>query len=193
MAQTFMKASVMMLIVLMVSCASGAKRLDTETDLVSDTGGITRQEMEKAAVKFAGKIGSYFKEENREDIFIAFFPTKNDTSEMIPTEFFDNRFVAALIKEGIFTVRTETRDRSLKEIRFSQSGLAANNLELGRMTSPNYFVSCKIGENMYLSGGERIVEQAIDVELVDVESQIAVWSDRVVYRKQAAERGGAGW
>ncbi len=176
------------------SCSSSGERLDTDSDLVSDSGGLTRTEMEKAANQFGGKIGTYFKENPAPGgIFVAFLPTKNDTSEMIPTDFFDRQFVSTLLKNRVFTVRVDKREKSLKEIQFSQSGLTRNQLNPGNMTSPNFYVDCVIREDMFMSGGKRIVEQTIDVQLIDVETQIAVWSERAAYRKKAASRGGVGW
>lgn len=178
-----------------ISCASGAKRLDLETDLVSDTGGLTRQELEKAAKRFGDDIGKYFKENPREDgIFVAHFPTKNNTTEQIPTEFFDNSFVSQLIRNKIFTVRTNTREDSLKEISFSLTGMTSNRLSLGKMKSPNFFVRCDIDENIFTVRGKRIVEQTVNIELVEIETNIAIWNERVAYRKQAVRGNqGVGW
>ncbi len=177
------------------SCATGARRLDVGTDLVSDSGGLTRYELEKSGKEFAGKISQYFEKNPREEgIFLAFYPTKNDTSEMIPTDFFDNQFVKELLAKRIYTVRTTARGRALEEIKLSQSGLTSNMLSLGNMTSPNFFVRTVIKENSYTSSGDRIVEQTVDVELVEVETQLVIWSDRSVYRKQAAGyRDSTGW
>lgn len=178
-----------------LSCSSGAKRLDLDKDLVSDTGGLTRQELEKAAIRFGNEIGQYFRDNPREEgVFVAHFPTKNNTTEQIPTEFFDNTFVSTLIKNNIFTVRTNTREDSIKEITFSMSGMTQNRLSLGKMKSPNFFVRCDIDENIFTVRGNRIVEQTINIELVEVETNIAIWNERVAYRKQAVRGNkGVGW
>jgi hypothetical protein len=177
------------------SCSSGAKRLSLDKDLVSDTGGLTRQELEKAAKRFGDDIGKYFQENPREDgIFVAHFPTKNNTTEQIPTEFFDNSFVSQLLRNKIFTIRTNTREDSLKEITFSLSGMTSNRLSLGKMKSPNFFVRCDIDENIFTVRGDRIVEQTVNIELVDIETNIAIWNERVAYRKQAVRGNkGVGW
>ncbi len=177
-----------------LSCASGAERVDLKQDLVSDSGGLSRAELEQAASEAAGKIALYFKENPMPDgIFVAHLPTKNETSEMIPTEFFDSKFVSELLKKGIFTVRTNQRQLSMKEIAFSQSGMTSNMLSIGNMKSPNFFVRTVISEAMMNVRGRRIMEQTVSVELVSVETQIAVWSDSTAFRKKAAERGGATW
>ncbi len=178
-----------------ISCASGAKRLDLEKDLVSDTGGLTRQELERAAVRFGNEIGQYFKENPREEgIFVAHFPTRNNTTEQIATEFFDNTFVSTLIRNQIFTVRTNTREESLKEITFSLQGMTSNRLSLGKMKSPNFFVRCDIDENIFTVRGDRIVEQTINIELVEVETNVVIWNERVAYRKKAVRGNrGVGW
>jgi len=178
----------------MVSCASGAQRVDLKQDLVADSGGITRSELEQSASQFALQISQYFKKNPRsEGIFIAHLPTKNQTSEMIPTEFFDSKFVSELTKNGIFTVRTNQRQMAMKELAFSQSGMTSNALSIGNMKSPNFFIRTIITEAMFNVKGARIMEQTVSVELVEVETQIAIWSDSAVFRKKAASRGGASW
>ncbi|WCL48555.1 penicillin-binding protein activator LpoB [Leptospira sp. GIMC2001] len=186
---------ILLALLLTTSCSSGAKRLDLETDLVSDSGGLTRQELEKAAARFGKEIGAYFKENPRDEgIFVAHFPTRNNTTEMIPTEFFDNSFVSQLIRNKIFTVRTDTREKSINEMTFSLSGMTGNRLSLGKMKSPNFFVRCDIDENIFTVKGDRIVEQTVNIELVEVETNIAVWNERVAYRKQAVVGNrGVGW
>lgn len=180
---------------LLLACSSGAKRLDDKTDFVADSGGLTSQELVRAAEKLADEIGVFFKENPAEaGVFVAHYPTRNDTSEQIQTELFDNAFVSKLIKNKIYTVRTKTREQSLNEIQFSLSGLTSNRLSIGKLKSPNYFVRCEINENMFTADGEKIVEQSINIELVEVETTIAVWSEKVSYRKQAVRGNkGVGW
>ncbi len=180
---------------LILNCSGGAKRLDDKTDFVADSGGLTSQELVRAADKLADEIGVFFKENpNEAGVFVAHYPTRNDTSEQIQTELFDNAFVSKLIKNKIYTVRTKTREQSLNEIQFSLSGLTSNRLSIGKLKSPNYFVRCEINENMFTADGEKIVEQSINIELVEVETTIAVWSEKVSYRKQAVRGNkGVGW
>jgi len=181
-----------LLVGFLFQCSSSPKRLDNADDYISDSGGLTSQELVKAAEKLAGQIGEYFKENPHEEgVFVAHFPTRNDTSEQIQTELFDNAFVSKLIKNKIYTVRTKTREQSLNEIQFSLSGLTSNRLSIGKLKSPNFFVRCDINENMFTSNGEKIVEQSINIELVEVETTIAVWSEKVSYRKLAV-RGNKG-
>lgn len=178
-----------------ISCASGAERLDLTTDLVSDSGGLTSQELGKAALRFGDEIGAYFKENPREEgIFLAHFPTRNNTTEQIATEFFDNTFISQLIKNKIYTVRTNTREKSINEMTFSLTGMTSNRLSLGKMKSPNFFVRCDIDENVFTVKGDRIVEQTVNIELVEVETNIAIWNERVAYRKKAVVGNrGVGW
>jgi len=182
-------------IVLFLGCSSGAKRLDNNADYVADSGGLTSQELVRAAEKLADEIGVFFKENPQEaGVFVAHFPTRNDTSEQIQTELFDNAFVSKLIKNKVYTVRTKTREQSLNEIQFSLSGLTSNRLSIGKLKSPNYFVRADINENLFTADGEKIVEQSINIELVEVETTIAVWSEKVSYRKQAVRGNkGVGW
>ncbi len=182
-------------ILFILGCSSGAKRLDNNADYVADSGGLTSQELVRAAEKLADEIGVFFKENPQEaGVFVAHFPTRNDTSEQIQTELFDNAFVSKLIKNKVYTVRTKTREQSLNEIQFSLSGLTSNRLSIGKLKSPNYFVRADINENLFTADGEKIVEQSINIELVEVETTIAVWSEKVSYRKQAVRGNkGVGW
>jgi hypothetical protein len=99
-----------------------------------------------------------------------------------------------LIKNKIFTVRTKTREQSINEITFSLSGMTSNRLSLGKMKSPNFFVKCDIDENVFTVKGDRIAEQTVNIELVEVETNIAIWNERVPYRKKAVVGNrGVGW
>ena len=177
-----------------ISCSSTPKRLDTEKDMIADTGELTLLELEKTANRLAKMISTHFKENpNPNGIFIALLPTKNDTSEQLPVTGFDNTLLNELRKNGIFTVRVETREKALAEIQFSQTGLTDKPLSVGKMKSPNFFIRTDITESMYSSSGKKIVEQIINTELISVESQIMVWGDKVAYRKRAVSSGGTGW
>ncbi len=175
-------------------CASTPKRLDTEKEMMADTGELTSDELEKSAKSLAEKIIEYFKSHPHEEgVFVALLPTKNDTSEQIPTKVFDNTLVNELRKGDVFTILTETRSQSLQEIEFSMTGLTEKPLSIGEMKSPNYFVKTDITESMFKHKGDKIIEQVINIELVKVTTSIAVWGDKVKYRKQAASSGGVGW
>ncbi len=175
-------------------CASSPKRLDANEDIVADSGELTRYELEKSAKRLASDIGKHFKKNpNPDGVFVALLPTKNNTSEQISTDVFDNNLVHELRKNGVFTVRTETRSKALSEIEFSMTGLTEKPLSIGKMKSPNYFVKTDIIENMFKHKGDKIVEQVINTELIELATQIVIWSDKSVYRKQAISSGGTGW
>jgi hypothetical protein len=62
------------------------------------------------------------------------------------------------------------------------------------MKSPNFFIQTDINENIFKSGGDRIVEQILNFELRSVETQLVVFSDRIVYRKKPKnQKGGTTW
>lgn len=186
--------SVLGLFLFFMSCASTPKRLDIGKDMVADSGELTLAELENTANKLAKQISDYFKQNPQPDgIFVALLPTKNETSEMIPVNVFDNTLLNELRKNGIFAVRTETRTQSLTEIQFGMTGMAENPLSVGKMKSPNYFVRTDITETMYRSSGDKIVEQAINTELINVSSQIMAWGDKILFRKKAVSSGKTGW
>ncbi|MDD5065745.1 MAG: penicillin-binding protein activator LpoB [bacterium] len=179
---------------LFIGCSSTPKKLDTNEDMLADTGELTLIELQKSAVRIGKTIGEYFKKNpNPDGVFVALLPTKNDTSEQIAVDVYDNTLVSELRKNGIFTVRTATRNQALSEIQFSQTGLTDKPLSVGKMKSPNYFVKTDINESMFRHSGDRIVEQAINTEMIEVTTQIAAWSDRVTYRKKAVSGSGTGW
>ncbi len=176
------------------SCSSTPKRLNFAEDIVADSGELTPYELEKSAKNLAKLIAGHFKKHpNKDGVFVALLPTKNNTSEVIPVKVFDNTLVTELRKKGIYTVRTESRKQSLKEIEFSMSGMTENELSIGKMKSPNYFIKTDIDENIYSYKGDKIVEQVINIELREVTTQLVRWSDSVKYRKKAVSSGGVGW
>ena len=128
-----------------ISCRSVTKRLDSNKDLIADTGELTRYELEKAAVKFSKQIVDYFQKNSKEEgVFIAFLPTKNETSESLSTKVFDNTIVQELIKNNIFTVRVNNRESALKEFEFSQTGLTDGTISVGKLKSPNFLYILKL-------------------------------------------------
>ncbi|MBS0618339.1 MAG: penicillin-binding protein activator LpoB [Spirochaetes bacterium] len=178
-----------------VACSSTTKRLNASDDLTADSGELTRGELEKAAEKLSQKVKLHF-DANKpaEGIFVAFLPTKNDTSDQLPVQVFDNRLVGNLLAAKIYTVRVEDRNKALSEIAFSQTGATANGISAGNMKSPNFFIQTDITENIFRSGGDRIVEQTLNFEMRSVETQLVVFSDRVVYRKKPRnQKGGLTW
>lgn len=177
------------------ACTSTTKRLDAGEDILADSGELTRGELEKAAQSLAQKVKIHFDAHRPADgIFVAFLPTKNETSEQLPVNVFDNRIVGDLLAAKIYTVRVEDRSKALSEIAFSQTGATANGISAGKMRSPNFFIQAEITENIFKSGGDRIVEQILNFELRSVETQLVVFSDRIVYRKKPRnQKGGVTW
>jgi len=179
----------------LMGCSSTTKRLDASEDMTADSGELTRGELEKAAQALAQKVKQHFDAHRPADgIFVAFLPTKNETSEQLPVNVFDNRIVGDLLAAKIYTVRVEDRSKALSEIAFSQTGATANGISAGKMRSPNFFIQAEITENIFKSGGDRIVEQILNFELRSVETQLVVFSDRIVYRKKPRnQKGGVTW
>lgn len=173
-------------------CASAGKRLDETEDIVSDSGGLTRQELERAADKIGKDIIVNFKiKPNPKGIALAILQTKNDTSEQIPTEVFENTLVKTLLVGKITTIRTDKRAEQLKEIKLSQQ--LGTDLSAANLKSPNYFIRTSIDENMFRSGGDKIVEQVLNVELLSIETGEVTFSNKKTYRKQAVSNKGVGW
>ncbi|HBE01247.1 MAG: hypothetical protein A2096_04475 [Spirochaetes bacterium GWF1_41_5] len=181
-------------ILLITGCATGARQLDTSKQMSSDTGELTRSELESAAGKFAGAVKAHFQAHPEANgIFVALLPTRNDTSEQIPVEVLDNALVDSLRKNGIFTIRTQDRSQALKEMEFSMTGLTDGTLSAGKMKSPNYFIKIDISESMFSNQGKKIIEQIINIELRNVETQVVTVSDRMAFRRQVQKAGGTGW
>ena len=190
--QSFISA---LAVICLMGCATTTKRLDANEDMTADSGELTRGELEKAAHNMAQKVAAHFAANKPPGgIFVAFLPTKNDTSDQLPVNVFDNRVVGDLLAAKIYTVRVEDRNKALSEIAFSQTGATAAGITAGNMRSPNFFIQTDINENVFKSGGDRIVEQVLNFELRSVETQLVVFSDRVVYRKKPRnQKGGVTW
>lgn len=185
-----------MLVVLIffLGCNSGTQYIknDMISDRLADSGGLTRVEMEKAAEKIASKIAVHFKVKPSPDgVFLAILRTKNETSEQLATEIFENALVKALLQNKIYTLRTDKREDQLKEIKLGQ--MLGTDMDLGKLKSPNFFVRSNIDENIYRSGGDKIVEQTLNVELVEVASLIVTVSEKETYSKKARSNKGVDW
>lgn len=176
----------------LISCASGATRLDSDSEMVSDSGGLTRKEMEEAAYVIAQKINVYFKKNpSQGGVFVALLATKNETSEQIPTDVFDNALIRQLTQNKIYTLRTEKREDQLKEIKLSQQ--LGTDFDIGNLKAPNFFIRSRIDENAFSSGGKKIVEQTLNVEFIQVSSLAVVVTESQTFRKKARDRGGVTW
>lgn len=183
---------VLLLLFGLVSCSTGARLLNPDSHLVSDSGGLTRYEMEAASKKIAYKISEHFKANpDPKGVFLVMIPVKNETTEQIPTEIFENSLVAELSKYKIYTLRTDKRLEQLNEIKISQQ--LGQEFDLGELKSPNYFVRSRIDENAFRSDGKQIVEQVLNVELLNLASLVVKVSSQETYRKQAKRGTGVSW
>jgi len=182
-------------LVFVTACTTTTKRLDATEDLAADSGELTRGELERAAGSLSQKVVAHFTANKpAKGIFVAFLPTKNDTSDQLPVNVFDNKVVGDLLAAKIYTVRVEDRNKALSEIAFSQTGATDSGISAGNMKSPNFFIQTDITENVFKAGGDRIVEQTLNFELRSVETQLVVFSDRVTYRKKPRnQKGGTTW
>jgi hypothetical protein len=182
------------LVSFLFQCASGASYLseNSASSRLADTGGLTRTEMERAAEKIANKITNGFKTNPPKDgVFVAILRTKNDTSEQIPTDVFENALVKSLMFGKIFTLRTDKREDQLKEIKTGQ--MLGVDMDLSKLKSPNYFIRSTITENVFRSDGERIVEHTLNVELVEVTSLMVTISEKETYSKKTKSNKGLDW
>jgi hypothetical protein len=180
-------------LIFLATCSSGTQRIDSDKDITSDSGGLTRMELEKAAVRIAQKISVYFKKNPApKGVFVALLATKNETSEQIPVEIFDDALVKELLRNKIVTLRTDKRQDQLKEVKIDQL-LGTDNIDVGKLKSPNYFVKARIDENAFRSDGDKIVEQIMSVEFIEVASLGVMVSEKEVYRKKPVDNKGLGW
>ena len=158
-----------------------------------DSGELTRQELASAAEHFAASIVEYFRQQEKINPRIAFLPTKNDTTEEIPISVFDGALVRYLQRGNISVVQTKNRSAALDEIAFSQSGVAAEEIEAGSLAVPQYFIKASFTEQAFSQGKRRVLEQNIHIELTRVETQLVIWSDSTAYSKKIKKAGGVGW
>ncbi len=180
-------------ILFIYGCGTGAAYL-SDSDVSSrlaDTGGLTRVEMERAAERIATKIAASFKNRPSSGVFVAILRTKNDTSEQISTEIFENALVKNLLTNKIFTLRTDKREDQLREIKLSQ--MLGTDLDLTNLKSPNYFVRSQISENVFKSEGDRIIEHTLSVELVEVGSLVVSVSEKETFSKKAKSKKNIDW
>ncbi len=170
------------------------QKIDPSLDIVGNAGEITIQELHSSTVKFSAGISGYFSDNpSKNGVFIAFLSTKNETSEIIPTNIFDKGLTRELNKSSIYTVKVEKREEILSEFKFSRSGLTKNTLAMGQLRSPNFFIECVINEQSFKHGNKPIVEQVINIELIEVKTSLVVWSDSVSYRKKTLVSPTVSW
>jgi hypothetical protein len=171
---------------------SGAKELDSQIKLLKDSGGLSQFELNKAGEKIGKDIIVHFKKNpNPNGVALAILLTKNDTSEQLSTDVFEEALVRILLLGKITTLRTDKRAEQLKEIKLGLqlgTGLSSANLK-----SPNYFIKTVISEEMFSSSGDKIVEQILNTELINVESLSVDFSNKETFRKQAVQGKGIGW
>lgn len=176
-----------------IACQSTTKQLDASKTMLSDSGELTRAELEQAAKTIANRIANNLKKQGKSGYF-AMLPVRNNTSEIIAHEVYADTLVAELSQLGFPALRVEDRERALKELEFSQTGLTDRQLTAGRMKVPDFFIETVIDENIFRSAGERIIEQTIRSEVRSVETQIVLLTERETYRKKPRlQGGGLGW
>jgi hypothetical protein len=176
-----------------ISCSSTPKKLDADKEIISDQGELTRQEMENTAKE----MGVYIAHQIQNDlgagkVYLAFLPTKNDTTEEIAVDLYDQSMVSTLISRKVNVLRVEDRTAALRELQFSQSGATENELEAGKMKSATHFIQTIILENVFSHKGDKIIEHTILTELRSVETQAVLFSKKKVFRKKVA-RGQISW
>ena len=171
---------------------NSAEHLDTNQPLSADSKELTRQELEMAAIKIGNEIILNFKQKpNPNGVAVAILQTKNETSEQIPVNLFEETLVATLLKGKIFTIRTDKRVEQLKEIEWSQK--VGGNLSAANLKSPNYYVRTTISETQFKSGGTWLIEQILNLELQSIESGEIAFSSKQVYRKKTDKGKTLSW
>jgi hypothetical protein len=187
-----MKAKFLFLVLLLFNqCASSSSYVQPD-GLLKDSGGLTKTELLRAANKIGGDIIVHFKKNpNPNGVAVAILSTKNDTTEQISTDVFEEALVATLLAGKISTLRTDKRQEQLKEIKINQ--LIGGNLSAANLRSPNYFVKTTISEDIFTSSGDKIVQQILNTELINIETLGVDFSNKQEYTKKAVSNKGLGW
>lgn len=178
-------------LLLWVNCNT-PKPLDPNKPLMADSKELTRQELEMAAIKIGNDIVVNFKRNpNPNGVGVAILQTKNETSEQIPVNLFEETLVATLLKGKIFTIRTDKRIEQLKEIEWSQK--TGGSLSAANLKSPNYFIRTTISETQFRSNGDWYIEQILNLELQSIEGGEIAFSSKDVYRKKTDKGKTLSW
>ena len=175
----------------LVSCMT-PKPLDPNKPLIADSKELTRQELEMAAIKIGNEIVVNFnRKPNPNGVAVAILQTKNETSEQIPVNLFEETLVATLLKGKIFTIRTDKRVEQLKEIEWSLK--TGGKLSAANLKYPNYFVRTTISETQFRSDGTWYIEQILNLELQSIEGGEIAFSSKDVYRKKTDKGKTLSW
>ena len=124
-----------------------------------------------------------------QDILIGVSKVRNRTSEHIDTTMITNEISTKLIKRGIPFIDKSQRAESIKEIEFSQSGLADSDsaIKAGKLKSPNYELTGDITDNVVYDGGNKKQFIIVTLKLVDVATTAVVWQERQEFMKVSRE------
>ncbi len=170
-------------LVFFAACGSSSKKLIKNTDTILDS-----NEFKVIASRFADKIGAYVEKQKAanpdSDYFLALLPIKNNTLNNLPVDVLGFDLVQQLLTKNIYTIRREDREEALGEIELQLSGFSDNQVAVGQMKTPNYFIKIKIEENYLQRNREKLVEQSILLELRSVATQLVVLSDKVEFLKE---------
>ncbi len=174
------------------SCGSTSKRVAKNKNVVLSSG-----EFKLIAEKFSNKIADFINEKKQDNpeqsYFLALLPTKNNTLNNLPLNALEFNLVKDLLEKKIPVVRREDRQEALQELELQLAGFSENNLTIGEMKTPNFFIKMKIEENYLSERRKRLVEQTILLELRSVATQLVVLSDRVEFFKEKKTRNSIVW
>ena len=123
-----------------------------------------------------------------DDIRVAVFPIRNDTSEHIDSqlETLLSDFETSLINSGTVTVISRERQRMLIEELKQQRSAAFNPQEaakLGKQLGAQYFITGKISSSSEKTGTEKRVQYFLFMQAIEIETGAIRWQKKATLTK----------
>lgn len=117
---------------------------------------------------------------------------RNRTSEHIDMKMLTDQMRTALIKSGRFRfVAGESRDELAEEYEYQESEYVdpATAIKKGQQLGVEYLITGDLGSNIQQVGNDKVVYYKITMNLIDVATNVILWSDdrevRKIYRRRS--------
>ncbi|MDY6934968.1 MAG: hypothetical protein SVZ03_12210 [Spirochaetota bacterium] len=177
------KASVISLVLLVISGCSGVQYRDASKDKGSMEWGP--KEIKITVSKMVGSMHDFLKNEWGKAAFIEVKRFRNKTSEHIDTKMVSDEISTNLIKKRIKFIDQSLTQESIKQMEMGMTGLIDPDsaIPAGMLKSPNLYLTGDIRDNVRTVGGKRLQYLVVTLKLVNLKTNIVEWQDQQQFLK----------
>ena len=165
-----MKKLICFLLIVLASCKSYQQRSDIRSN--SDLFG---QEIYQVAGKITDSLKTFIEQKGWKTSF-GILPIKNDTTEEFPTDLIRSIFIKKLNENEFTITEFEHRQEMLKELALSQSGIGNRQLSSTNIVIISHFLKINLLEHVSIKNGIKVLERFVQVQLLEVESGLILWT-----------------